>query len=59
MAEGNDMQLAAVVLHTYGVDAYTDTRAMYEYAFANFEKLNLKEWEVSDDIEALKRKMLM
>ena len=55
MAEGNDMQLAAVVLHTYGVDAYTDTRAMYEYAFANFEKLNLKEWEVSDDIEAFEK----
>lgn len=51
MAEENDMQLAAVVLHTYGVDAYTDTRAMYDYAFANFEALNLKEYETSSEIE--------
>lgn len=51
MAEENDMQLAAVVLHTYGVDAYTDTRAMYDYAFANFETLNLKEYETSSEIE--------
>lgn len=51
MAEEGGMQLAAVVLHTYGVDAYTDTRAMYDYAFANFEKLNLKECETSTEIE--------
>ena len=52
MAEGNDMQLAAVVLHTYGVDAYTDTRSMYDYAFTNFERLNLRECETSSDIES-------
>lgn len=51
MAEGNNLQLAAVVLHTYGIDAYTDTKAMYEYAFGNFERRNLKEWETSDEIE--------
>lgn len=52
MAEGNDMQLAAVVLHTYGVDAYMDTRSMYDYAFTNFERLNLRECETSSDIES-------
>lgn len=51
-AEGNDMQLAAVVLHTYGVDAYMDTRSMYDYAFTNFERLNLRECETSSDIES-------
>lgn len=51
-AKGNDMQLAAVVLHTYGVDAYTDTRFMYDYAFTNFERLNLRECETSSDIES-------
>lgn len=59
MAEGNDMQLAAVVLHTYGVDAYTDTRFMYDYAFTNFERLNLRNVKLHQILKVLTRKMPM
>lgn len=39
MADNGDMRLAAVVLYDYGVDAYTDTRAMFDYVFQNFHKV--------------------
>lgn len=38
MAENGGIRLVAVVLQDYGVDAYTDTRAMLDYAFTNFSK---------------------
>ncbi len=52
MADNGELQLAAVVLYTYGVDAYTDTRSMYDYAFDNFRKITLKDVEDTGEIEA-------
>ena len=51
MADNGDMRLAAVVLADYGVQAYEDTRAMLEYAFANFTKVTIADKETSGDIE--------
>ena len=40
MADNGDLQLVAVLLQDDG-DVYTDTRAMFDYAFANFTKVPL------------------
>lgn len=50
MADNGDMHLAAVVLYDYGVDAYTDTRAMMDYVFSNFKKVPVETLETSEDI---------
>ena len=50
MADNGKMHLAAVVLYDYGVDAYTDTKAMLDYVFDNFEKVPVKDKETSGDI---------
>ena len=52
MADNGDMQLAAVVLYDFGNDAYVDTRAMFDYAFDNFEKVSLSDQEKPEEIEA-------
>ena len=52
MADNGDMQLAAVVLYDFGNDAYVDTRAMFDYAFDNFEKVALNTQEKPEEIEA-------
>lgn len=51
MADNGQMHLAAVVLADYGVQAYEDTRAMFDYAFANFTKVPIADNENSEDIE--------
>lgn len=51
MAENGGMRLVAVVLQDYGVDAYTDTRAMFDYAFANFSKAAVPVEETSEQIK--------
>lgn len=51
MADNGEMQLAAVVLYDYGVDAYTDTRAMMDYVFHNFSKVPVSELDAPDQIE--------
>lgn len=51
MADNGELQLAGVVLHTYGVDAYEDTKAMFDYAFSNFKKVTLQEAETSEEIQ--------
>lgn len=51
MADNGKMRLAAVVLYDYGVDAYTDTKSMLDYAFNNFTKVPVKEKETSKDIK--------
>lgn len=50
MADNGNMHLAAVVLYDYGVDAYQDTRAMFDYVFQNFEKVPVSETENTDEI---------
>lgn len=52
MADNGNMRLAAVVLGDYGVDAYEDTRNMFEYGFGNFRKVMLSEQSKSEDIES-------
>ena len=42
MADNADMQLVAVVLEDQG-DVYVDTRAMFDYVYANFSKVFLNE----------------
>ena len=42
MADDGNLQLAAVVLQDNG-DVYNDTRAMFDYGFANFTKVPLKD----------------
>lgn len=52
MADNGNMRLAAVVLGDYGVDAYEDTRNMFEYGFGNFRKVMLSEQSKSENIES-------
>ena len=52
MADNGEMRLAAVVLVDYGVDAYEDTRSMFDYGFANFKKVKLSEQQKSEDIKS-------
>lgn len=54
MADNGELQLAAVVLQDYGVDAYTDTKAMMEYVFNNFTKVPLDELGVTDTMDEIK-----
>ena len=52
MADNGNMRLAAVVLGDYGVDAYEDTRNIFEYGFGNFRKVILSEQPKSEDIDS-------
>lgn len=52
MADNGNMRLAAVVLGDYGVDAYEDTRNIFEYGFGNFRKVMLSEQPKSEDIDS-------
>lgn len=52
MADDGNLQLAAVVLRDYGNDAYIDTRAMFDYAFANFTKVPLKDQEKAEGVSS-------
>lgn len=56
MADNGKMHLAAVVLADYGVDAYTDTRAMMDYVFGNFQKVTVADKETSEKIESFQDK---
>lgn len=42
MADNGELQLVAVVLYDFGSDAYTDTRAIFDYGFNNFSKAEVK-----------------
>ena len=41
MADNGELQLVAVVLYDFGSDAYTDTRAIFDYGFNNFRKVEV------------------
>lgn len=43
MADNGNMKLVCVVLRTHGAHIYTDTRELFEYAFNNFQKVNVTE----------------
>lgn len=51
MADNGDLQLVAVFLQDDG-DVYTDTRAMFDYAFANFSKVSLKDQPKAEGVRS-------
>ncbi len=59
MADNGNMKLVCVVLRTHGANIYPDTRNLFEYAFNNFQKINVadekKPSEVSEFIQASER----
>lgn len=52
MADNGDLQLAAVVLYDFGQDAYVDTKAMFEYVFNNFSKVELSGQEKPENVQS-------
>lgn len=54
MADNGELQLVAVVLYDFGSDAYTDTRAIFDYGFNNFSKVMLKDQEKADGVRSYK-----
>ena len=54
MADNGELQLVAVVLYDFGSDAYTDTRAIFDYGFNNFSKVMLKDLEKADGVRLYK-----
>ena len=51
MADNGNLQLVCVVLRTHGANIYPDTRNLFDYAFANFQKISVKENETSEDVD--------
>ena len=49
MADNGNMKLVCVVLRTHGKNIYPDTTNLFNYAFDNFEKIELKGQETSED----------
>lgn len=52
MADNGELQLAAVVLYDFGQDAYVDTKAMFEYVFNNFSKVELSGQEKNENVQS-------
>ena len=52
-AEKDGMQLVCVVLRTRGGVAYEDTKALFDYAFGNFQTVSLKTAETSEDFSEI------
>ncbi|MEG1505267.1 MAG: D-alanyl-D-alanine carboxypeptidase family protein [Lachnospiraceae bacterium] len=52
-ADNHDMQLVAVNLKSHGVNVYTDTRAMFDYAYGSFSKVPIKEHMNEDKVNSL------
>ena len=50
MADNGGMQLVCVVLRTHGVHIYPDTAGLFEYAFNNFGKVPVADYESSKDV---------
>lgn len=51
MADNGNLQLGCVVLRTHGANIYPDTRNLFDYAFANFQKISVEENEISEDVD--------
>ena len=49
-AQRNGMNLICVVLHTYGSNSYNDTKALLDYGFDNFEKVDASSLENGKEI---------
>ena len=50
MADNGSMKLVCVVLRTHGGNNYPDTTNLFNYAFDNFEKIEVKGEETSEDV---------
>ena len=50
MADNGKMQLICVVLRTHGKNIYPDTTKLFEYAFKNFKKVYVEDFEKSEDV---------
>lgn len=50
MADNGSMKLVCVVLRTHGGNNYPDTTNLFNYAFDNFERLEVKGQEASEDV---------
>ena len=50
MIDNGDMKLVCVLMKAEGVNVYTDTKALCEYAYNNFKKVPVSGTETSEDI---------
>lgn len=50
MADNGRMKLICVVLRTHGGKNYPDTTSLFNYAFDNFERIDVKDQEKSEDV---------
>lgn len=50
MADNGSMKLVCVVLRTHGGNNYPDTTNLFNYAFDNFERIDVKGQEMSEDV---------
>lgn len=50
MADNGSMKLICVVLRTHGGKNYPDTTSLFNYAFDNFERIDVKDQEKSEDV---------
>lgn len=53
MTDNGDMQLVCVVLKTEGVNVYSDTRALCDYVYNNFKKVEVKNLEKFEEIDKI------
>ena len=53
MADNGRMKLICVVLRTHGGKNYPDTTSLFNYAFDNFERIDVKDQEKSEDVREI------
>ena len=49
-ANNGEFSVVVVLLYAYGIEAYTSTADLFDYAFGNFSKLYLREQDPDEDI---------
>ena len=52
LADNGNMKLVCVVLRTHGVNIYPDTKNLFEYAFNNFQKIQVADEKKPSEVEA-------
>ena len=57
MADNGEMQLICVVLYEYPGHVYTDTKALFDYGFENFERVSLDKGRGLASLEGLPDEM--
>lgn len=51
--DNGDMKLVCVVLKTFPGHSYSDTQALFDYGFGNFQKVSIQEKETGKEFEAI------